>query len=125
MLLDTLAVISLVALAVFILWEGWQRRRSAAKPLARAELERGYVPGATGHEQALFVAAGVALVAAVALFASPPQPPFEGRRAWLGAAVYGWLGPLGIPAAILVFAAVLFGFGLSRRRTRKATHRES
>jgi hypothetical protein len=59
------------------------------------------------------------------LFANPPQPPFESRRAWLGAAVYGLLGPLGIPAAILVFAAVLLSFGLSRQRTRKATHRES
>lgn len=125
MLLDTLAVISLVALAVFILWEGWQRRRSAAKPLARAELEGGFVPGATGYEQALFVAAGTTLVVAVTLFANPPQPPFESRRAWLGAAVYGLLGPLGIPAAILVFAAVLLSFGLSRQRTRKATHRES
>lgn len=125
MLLDTLAVLALVALAAFILWEGWQRRRLAARPLSRAALERGFVPGATGYEQALFVAAGVALVAAVALFASPPQPPFEGRHAWLGAAVYGWRGPLGIPGVVLVFAAILFGFALSRRRTRKATQRES
>ena len=125
MLGDALAVLSLAALAAFILWEGWQRRASASKPLDRSYLERGFVPGAAGYEQALFVAAGVVAAAGVMLFASPPHPPFAGRGALFGSALYGLVGPMGIPTLTLCAAVALLALGLLRRRRRRAAARES
>jgi len=65
MLVDAISVLLLVALLVFILWEGWQRRGTKPLVLSRAELERGFVPGASAYESALFVAAGAVLVASL------------------------------------------------------------
>ena len=125
MLLDALAVMSLVALAAFILWEGWQRRRGISKPLGRAAMERGFVPGATAAEQMFFVGAAVLGVFSAMLFVSPPHPPFTGRGAVFSSLVYSMLGPLGIPGATAGAAVACFSLGLSMRRKRLGVQRES
>lgn len=124
MLVDAISVLLLVALLVFILWEGWQRRGTKLLVLSRAELERGFVPGASANESALFVAAGAVLVCSISFFVYPPHPPFEGRGALIGAALFGWFGPLGIPVCTLLLAASLFGLALTRRRSREAMRRD-
>jgi hypothetical protein len=125
MLLDALAVLSLVALAAFILWEGWQRRKGNAMPLDRAAMERGFVPGATAAEHMAFVGAVILAVFAGVLFASPPQPPFAGRGAVFSSLLYGALGPLGIPSATAGTAVACIALALSLRRRRLGRQRES
>lgn len=124
MLVDAISVLLLVVLLVFILWEGWQRRGTKPLVLSRAELERGFVPGASAYESALFVAAGAVLVASLSFFVYPPHPPFAGRGALIGAALFGWFGPLGIPVCTLLLAAALFGLALTRRRSRETMRRD-
>lgn len=124
MLVDAISVLLLVALLVFILWEGWQRRGTKPLVLSRAELERGFVPGASANESVLFVAAGAAFMCSISFFVYPPYPPFEGRGSLIGAALFGWFGPLGIPVCTLLLAAALFGLALTRRRSREAMRRD-
>jgi hypothetical protein len=125
MLLDALAVMSLVAIAAFIVWEGWQRRRGTSKPLARAAMARGFVPGAVAAEQALFVGAAVLAVFSLMHFVSPPHPPFTGRGAVFSSLVYGVLGPLAIPVAAAGASVACFALGLSMHRRRLVAKRES
>lgn len=125
MLLDVLAVLTLVALAAFIVWEGWQRMRRASHPLGRATMVRGYVPGAAAAEQMFFIGAAVLAVFSLGLFVSPPHPPFTGRGAAFSYLVYGALGPLAIPVAAAAAAVACFAFGLSMRRRRLGARRES
>lgn len=122
---ELISVLLLTALAAFILWESWQRRKSAHKPIPRAMLERGFAPGADAGETALFVFAGAVLFIAISLFLNPRHPPFSGRGAVLDTAIYAVAGPLGMPVAAFIVATVLFFLGFSRRRRRKAGQRSS
>lgn len=123
MVTELISVLLLALLAAFILWESWQSRRSTQKPIPRVNLERGFVPGATSGETALFVFAGAVLFVAISLFINPRHPPFSGRGAVLDTAIYAVAGPLGIPVAAFILAVVLFFLGISRRRSRKAGQR--
>lgn len=125
MLLDVLAVLTLVALAAFILWEGWQPRRRASNPLGRATMVRGYVPGTGAAEQVFFIGSVVLVVFSLGLFVSPPHPPFTGQGAAFSYLVYGALGPLAIPVAAAAAAAACFALGISMRRRRLSARRES
>ena len=124
MLADSISVLLLIALLVFILWEGWQHRGTKPLVLSRAELEGGFVPGASAYKSALFFAAGAVLVCSISFFVYPPHPPFEGRGALIGAALFGWFGPWGIPVCTLLLAALLCGLALMRRRSREAMRRD-
>lgn len=125
MIAELMTALLLVALAAFILWESWQRRKSAHKPISRAMLERGFVPGATAGETALFVFAGAVLFIAISRLLDPRHPPFSGRGAVLDTAMYAVAGPLGMPVAAFIVATVLFFLGFSRRHRRKAGQRSS
>ena len=125
MLLDALPAMLLVALAAFILWEGWRRRRGAPKQLSRAALERGFVPGATATEQMFFVGAAVLLVFSAVLFVSPSHPPFTGRGAVFSSLVYGVLSPIGASVAVAAIGVACFALSLSARRRRLGAQRES
>lgn len=110
--------IALGGLAAYIVWEGWQRRRTSAKPLERRSMERGFVPGASQRESVLFIAAFVAAAFGFVLLAEPRHPPFAGRGAAVDSLLYALLGSWGVPALCWLLAVVALAAALSLRRKR-------
>lgn len=119
---DTIAIVGLVALAGFIAWEGWRRRRPAPA-LSREEMARGFTPGARAAERLLIALGLVMALVAAALFAEPPAPPFQGRSAMLGELLHRTFGPLGIPCAIAASSVMAIAVAGSLRRRRQASRR--
>lgn len=118
MLGELLVFLSLGALAIFILWEGWQRRRTSNEPLRRSVMEQGFVPGASSREVAIFVGAGVSAVFGFVLMAVPPHPPFFGRHAFISSLLFEWFGVWGMPMVCWLLAFVAFFGALAMRRKR-------
>lgn len=121
-------VVTLGGLALFILWESWQRRNSAVKPLARATMEHGFKPGATNKENVVLTLAIVGFILGLYMFNNPPHPPFTGRYSTFSSIFYASFGPLGEPVLILVCSVAAFIATMSMRRQRlekKRTHRAS
>ena len=85
---ETFIFVSLSALAVFILWEGWQRSRTPKTPLPRSAMEQGFNPGTSSRELALFVAAVAGFVFGFVLIVDLPYPPFHGRGAVVDSALF-------------------------------------
>jgi hypothetical protein len=110
--------LSLGALAAFMVWEGWRRRRDSKKPLRRSTMEHGFTPGASSRETAAFVAASAAAVFGFVLVAEPPYPPFHGRGALFGFFLFKWFGVWGMPMLCWVFALFAFFGALSIRSAR-------
>lgn len=81
-------------------------------------MERGFIPGAIGHETAIFVAAGVSGAFGLVLITEPPHPPFTGRYALVSSLLYDVLGPWGMPMVCWVLAVIGFIAALSMRRER-------
>jgi hypothetical protein len=108
--------LSLGGLALFILWEGWQRHKP--KPLQRATMAQGFLPGASNNETVLFAFAVVGALFGFVLLDKPPVPPFTGRGAFLSALLYDWLGPLGFAFLTWAGAVIAFLAALSVRRKR-------
>jgi hypothetical protein len=108
--------LSLGALALFILWEGWQRCNP--KPLQRATMAQGFLPGARNNETILFAFGAVGGLFGLVLLDEPPAPPFTGRGAYLSALLYDWLGPVGFAFLTWAGAVVAFVAALSARRKR-------
>jgi hypothetical protein len=111
---DLLVLFGLAALAVFILWDGLQRRRRNLVPVASKGMPRRFARGETELYAATFVAGVIDAV----MFADPPDPPFHGRSAAFGDLLYGIAGPFGIPVAVLLLTLALLALALSARRRR-------
>ena len=62
-------LVSLSALLVFILWEGWRSRRHFRAK--RGHDRAGFVPGGAAHEVGLFLLAAVFLLAGILTLYSP------------------------------------------------------
>jgi len=117
-------VLTLGGLALFILWESWQRRASTTKPLDRALMERGFEPGASNKESVLLILGGVGICFGFYLFDNPPHPPFTGRWSSFDGFLYASFGPLGIPSLISAFSIAAFIGGFLVRRQRLANERK-
>ena len=101
-------VVTLGGLALFILWESWQRRESTSKPLSRALMERGFEPGASNKVNVLLTLGIVGISFSLFLFNSPPHPPFTGRGSIISSVLFATFGPLGIPVLILALSVAAF-----------------
>lgn len=115
---ESIAIVGLVALAGFILWEGW-RRRKPPTPVPREQMAQGFTPGATVRERLLFVVGLVLAAIAAAQFAEPPIPPFHGRSAVLGEWLHRAFGPFGIPCATAAASMMAIAAAASIRRKRR------
>lgn len=115
---ETFVVVSLSALAAFILWEGWQRSRTSKTPLPRSAMEQGFHPGASSRELALFVAAVAGFVFGSVLIVDPPYPPFHGRGAVLEKVLFQLFGIWGTPVVCWVMALIACVAALKLRRKR-------
>lgn len=105
--------LTLGPLAAFIIWEGFRHRRTSVKPLSRASMERGFVPGAKNAERVCSILAAVTAIFGVFLIVHPQHPPFAGRGAHFSSLLYSWFGVWGQPlfcwllAGVLITAAVV------------------
>jgi hypothetical protein len=117
---EILLMVSLAALAAFILWESWQRSKPADPRLTQAMGKRGFTPGATGPETVLFWAATLAAVVAVHLFVEPAMPPFTGRGSLVMAFLHHVFGPYGPAAAAALTAAATLSAAVWARRRRRS-----
>jgi hypothetical protein len=115
---EVLIFLPLGALALFILWESWQRRASAIKPIDRLAMKPGFEPGQTNRENILFTMAAVGVIASLMLIETPVHPPFTGRSAFFQSLLYTWVGPLGMPAisGTGAFIALMAALSIRRRR---------
>ena len=115
-----LALIACLAgLAVFILWESWQRRKPT--PLQRRTLERGYVPGESNRELIWFTVALVSAVSGAALLELQPTPPFNGRGAALLEFIHARFGSIAFPVLLWLAAAGALIAGVRARVRRRRT----
>ena len=117
-------ILTLGGLALFILWESWQRRASSTKPLNRKLMERGFEPGASNKENVLLTLGIAGICFGFYLFDNPPRPPFTGRGSSLDGFLYASFGPLGIPSLASVFSIAAFIGGISVRRQRLSKERK-
>jgi hypothetical protein len=108
--------LSLGGLALFIIWEGWQRHK--LKPLQRVTMAQGFFPGQSNYETVLFAFAGVGALFGFVLLEEPPVPPFTGRGAFLSALLYDWLGSLGFAFLTWAGSVIALVEALSVRRKR-------
>jgi hypothetical protein len=108
--------LSLGGLALFILWEWWQRQKP--KPLQRATMAQGFLPGASNNETVLFTCAVIGALFGFVLLEKLPAPPFTGRGAFLSALLYDWLGPLSFAFLTWAGAVIFLLAALSLRRKR-------
>lgn len=115
---EVLIILPLGALALFILWESWQRRASAVKPIDRVTMKHGFEPGQTNRENILFTMAAVGGIASLMLIETPVHPPFTGRSAFFQSLLYTWVGPLGMPviSGTGAFIALMAALTIRRRR---------
>lgn len=113
--------LSLGGLALFILWEGWQRRRPSPAQLPRKKMEQGFVPGAASRELAVFVMAAAVLFFGVTRIMNPQLPPFSGRGALIDSVLFHLFGIWGAPAACWVSAIICCVMALKLRRERLKT----
>ena len=118
MLDEIILFVTLGGLAIYIVWEGWQRSRAPVNPLERSHMERGFTPGATQREHIAFVAAAVAAIFGFVLLAEPVHPPFTGRGTVIDSFLYTLFGSWGAPALCWLLALVAFVAALAMRRRR-------
>jgi formate hydrogenlyase subunit 4 len=114
---DLFVLLSLGALLVFIVWEGWRNRRSAAA--RRAQADEGFTPGGASRELALYVLAAVC--AACGLLAVYfPGAQAAGRSARIVSLIESLLGPNALPLVFLAGAVAAFVAAIAARRRRVA-----
>jgi len=117
-------ILTLGGLALFILWESWQSRASATRPLDRRLMERGFEPGASNKESVLLMFGGVGICFGFYLFCNPPHPPFTGRWSSFAGFLYTSFGPSAIPSLISVFSIAAFIGSFSVKKQRLAKERK-
>ena len=110
-------LVCLAGLAIFILWEGWQRRRPA--PLQRQEMARGFTPGEANREVVWFTVAFACGVAGWAILQIRPAPPFTGRGALMLAFIHTHFGSGAFAVLLWVAAAGALAAGFNARRRRR------
>ena len=107
-----LALSLLLALLVFIIWDGRRLRRAEVDPISREAMNRGFTPRGAVQWQVFFGVSVVAGVLALLEWQTPSQPPFTGRSRWLYEFAHNVLGERGIFSLLVLFCAALACFGL-------------
>ncbi len=120
MLEASLLFLTLGPLAAFIVWEGFRHRRASQKPLSRASMERGFLPGAKNAERVGFILAAISSTFGAFLVVQPQHPPFTGRGAHFSSLLYSWFGVWGQPLFCGVLAGVLITAAVVARSKRLA-----
>ena len=114
-----LGFVLLLALLMFIIWDGRRLRRAEVEPIPREKMQKGFAPTGLVLWHFWIGISGVCALLALTEWESPSNPPFTGRWGWLSSLAYGALGSRGVFWLWVLFAALaLCGGVLLRHRVR-------
>ena len=95
----------LIAIWLYIRWDGKRLRNYPVTPLARSTMGAGYKPGGVVTWQ-VYVAAGcMAALLAFMEWNAPSRPPFSGRWAFVESVLFETFGSRGILTTYVAIAA--------------------
>jgi hypothetical protein len=103
-----ICVVALLLLWGFIAWD----RRSTARPVSRADMQKGWSPKPWLKWPAFAALALVLLALGAIEWAYPSPPPFTGKLSAIATLAHATLGPRGPAYAALCGGAVLFMLAL-------------
>ena len=104
---------SLLALAIFIVWDSRQMRSTKARPLSREKMVNGFMPRDLVDWHVWIGFGAVCGLLALLELDRPSAPPFSGRWSWLYQIAFDVLGARGSFFLWLALSVVLLICGFS------------
>lgn len=108
-----IAMLLLLGMAIFIVWDSRRLKDIAVKPLTRHQMKKGYLP------RGLIVWhfwLGTSVVTGLVAFGEwqiPSLPPYTGRWSWISQMAYATFGGRGVFLLVFGIAACAFVAGIA------------